>query len=143
MMNAAGRRAALLALLVLSPACGTDMGLSTAPTSTPPATVGVPPAFPAVKRSARIYVALDSSPLPSRYVLYDDGTFVLQYSRANLEYRGTYHEAYGAIAFEWEGWSVAGPWGATGSLSDDALAVRYNLIMQLSDFEDGLYIRAR
>jgi hypothetical protein len=31
----------------------------------------------------------------------------------------------------------------SGSLSDDSLSVRFNLIMQLSDFEDGVYLRTR
>jgi hypothetical protein len=43
------------------------------------------------------------------------------------------------ITFEWEGWSVAGPWGATGTITDGVLTVKYNLIMQLSDFEDAAY----
>jgi hypothetical protein len=78
----------------------------------------------------------------SRFVLYDNGAFVLQYVGRG-EYRGRYAEDKGVITFEWDGWSVAGPWGATGALSDDSLSVRYNLIMQLSDFEDGVYLRAR
>ena len=163
MMNAAVRSGALLALLVLASAC-TDGRLPTAPDSTSnPPPISNPPSppnpptgadpFPAVSRPARVYVAVSrptypihGSPLASRYVLYDDGTFGLQYSSANypfFEYRGTYGEANGHITFEWEGWSVAGPWGATGSLTEDSLTVRYNLIMQLSDFEDGVYIRTK
>jgi hypothetical protein len=64
-------------------------------------------------------VDLNSSPLPSRYLIYDDGTFALQYASA-LEYRGTYRGANAVVTFEWEGWSAA---------------------VQLSDFEDGVYIR--
>jgi hypothetical protein len=160
MMKAAVRSGALLALLVLSSAC-TEL-TPTAPTSTADSTATPPPtsspapgavSFPAVSRPARIYVAvalpwypMHGSPLASRYVLYDDGTFGLQYSSANypfFEYRGRYAEANGHITFEWEGWSVAGPWGAAGSLTEDSLTVRYNLIMQLSDFEDGVYLRTR
>ena len=155
MVNLTVRCGTLVALLALASACG-DVARPTGPTSTPPApttdsTPSSPRAFPAVSRPARIYVAVHSpsypmhgSPLASRYVLYDDGTFALQYSSANypfFEYRGAYREANALITFEWEGWSVAGPWGATGKISDDALAVQYNLIMQLSDFEDGIYIR--
>ena len=163
MINAPVRCGALVALLVLATACA-EVGTPTAPdsTSTPPATSAPPPTsnpagsvanFPAVSRPARVYVAVSSpsypihgSPLASRYVLYDDGTFGLQYSSANypfFEYRGTYKEANAVITFEWEGWSTAGPWGATGSLTEDSLTVRYNLIMQLSDFEDGVYIRTK
>ena len=42
--------------------------------------------------------------------------------------------------FEWEGWNVAGPWGATGTLKGDSLTVQYNEIMQHTDFEDALYV---
>ena len=79
-------------------------------------------------------------------MLYADGTFALQYSSANhpfFEYRGTYKDADGVITFEWEGWNVMGPWGATGSLNGDSLDVRYNFIMQMSDFDDGVYVRER
>ena len=47
------------------------------------------------------------------------------------------------IDFEWEGWSAAGPWGAAGIINGDLLTVQYNLIMQLTDFEDGVYAMAR
>jgi hypothetical protein len=43
------------------------------------------------------------------------------------------------ITFDWEGWSAAGPWGATGSIRGDSLTVEFNLIMQLTDFEDAVY----
>ena len=160
MMITAVRCAALTALLVSATAC-TDATATHCADFTrrrSPARPARPPVrmprrgFPAVSRPARVYVAVDwptypihGSPLASRYVLYDDGTFALQYSSANypfFEYRGTHTEANGLITFNWEGWSSAGPWGATGSLSDDALSVRYNLVMQLSDFEDGVYLRA-
>ena len=138
MTTAAGHCRALLALLVLSTAC--TGGSPTAPA--PDVSNRTPaPAFPAVTRPAQVYVDANSSPAPSRYLLYDDGTFALQYSRLGLEYRGTYRVANGVVTFEWEGGSAAGPWGATGSLNGDALSVRYNLIMQLSDFEDGVYLR--
>jgi hypothetical protein len=76
----------------------------------------------------------------SRYVLYDNGSFELQFS-GGFEYRGTYKQSADTITFAWEGWSVMGPWGATGIMSGDTLDVRYNLVMQLSDFVDGIYIR--
>jgi hypothetical protein len=80
----------------------------------------------------------------SRFVLYDNGAFVLQYpSLGEGGYRGRYTDANGVITFEWEGWSVAGPWGATGTLKGDSLTVQYNLIMQLTDFEDAVYVLMR
>jgi hypothetical protein len=155
-MNFAVRCGALAAVLVLASACA-DPITPTGPT-TPTGTTPSPPTprpgsdFPAVSRPARIYLFASGLSHPvrewtsgSRYVLYDDGTFALQYlqSRVSFEYRGTYTDANGLITFEWEGWSVAGPWAATGSINDDSLTVRYNLIMELSDFEDAVYARTR
>jgi hypothetical protein len=45
----------------------------------------------------------------SRFVLYDNGAFVLEYvSLGELGYRGGYKDANGVLIFGWEGWSVAG-----------------------------------
>jgi hypothetical protein len=139
-----------VALIALASACA-DPVTPTGPTmAARPATVSVE--FPPVSRPARIYLFADAASYPvseitvgSRYVLYDDGTFALQYlrSRGSSEYRGTYKEANGLLTFEWEGWSAAGPWGATALLGDDSLTVRYNLIMELTDFENAVYLRTR
>jgi hypothetical protein len=75
----------------------------------------------------------------SRYVLYPDGTFALQFGGPGLQYRGRYTESNSVIVFDWDGWSTAGPWGATGTLDGDIMTVRYNLVMMLTDFEDGAY----
>jgi hypothetical protein len=76
----------------------------------------------------------------SRFVLYDNGAFVLQYpSIGEGGYPGGYREANGTIVFEWEGWSIAGPWGATAAIKDRSLTVQYNEIMRLTDFEDAVY----
>lgn len=156
MMNAAIRCGALVALLVLANACA-DSPTPAGPT-TPRATVSSAPSpapgsgFPVVSRPARTYLFARELSYPvrewtsgSRYVLYDDGTFALQYLRSAgaFEYRGTYTDANGLITFQWEGWSTAGPWGATGSLSDDSLTVRYNPIMELTDFENAVYLRTQ
>ena len=55
-------------------------------------------------------------------------------------YRGAYTATDSEIVFHWEGWSVAGPWEATGTLTVDMLTVKYNLIMQMTDFEDAVYV---
>jgi hypothetical protein len=75
----------------------------------------------------------------SRFVLYDDGAFVLQYVGLSIEYRGGYTSTNGVIDFKWEGSSSAGSWGATGTLAGDSLTVQYNQIMELSDFENAVY----
>lgn len=82
---------------------------------------------------------LSSYTLASYFVLYDSGAFALVFPTIGVDYRGTYTQVDGVVTFTWEGWSTAGPWGATGMLADGTLSVRYNIIMQLSDFEDAVY----
>jgi len=149
MMKAAIRRGAAVVLLVLVTACTTVApAVPTAPTASnsesgstrAPAPV-VPPGFPAVSRPARLYVAAPPFQMASRYVLYDDGSFALQYASANypfFEYRGTYKEAGDIIRFVWEDCCA---WDATGLLDGDSLSVSYSDRMQHSDFLDGVYVR--
>jgi hypothetical protein len=90
--------------------------------------------------SGELSYPVSNSTKQSRLVLYDNGAFVLQYSSLGEGgYRGGYNDANGVITFEWEGWSSAGAWGATGTLKGDSLTVQYNVIMQLTDFEDAVY----
>jgi hypothetical protein len=86
----------------------------------------------------------------SRYILHKDGSFLLQYDydegneyRRGIQYKGRLTQTNNSVSFTWEGWSVAGPWGATGTLRGDTLTVGYNMIMVLSDFVDGVYLRKR
>ena len=142
-------RLALVSAVGIGAACAD----SRSPTMPSPPTASLPrpePAFPAVTRPARVFsfsrelnYAVSGYTVGSRFVLYDDGGFALQYlqSAGSSEYRGTYVENGRSINFAWEGWSAAGPWGATGELTGDLLAVRYNLIMELSDFENAVYVR--
>jgi hypothetical protein len=142
------RRAAVAVLLLISTACTEKLPAGPSSSNSVPAPVSS--AFPAVVKPARIF-AFDRGlvyyvqvyTMGSRFVLYDDGSFALQYSDfpAGYEYRGRYKEVEGNITFEWEGWSRGGPWGATGSLAANSLTVRYNFIMQMSDFEDAVYRR--
>jgi hypothetical protein len=145
--NAIARFGALAALLALTGACS-DVKMPTAPapvhSQQVPALEPLPP-LPPISRPARVFEFVPSPAHPtsaitetSRYVLYDDGTFALQFNGV-FEYLGTYTEADGVIQFFWEGRSVAGPWGANGTLDGNTLTVRYNIIMQLSDFEDCAY----
>lgn len=92
-----------------------------------------------------IYAFFDSyhGKLRSRYILEDNGTFRLQFSSLNygfFEYPGKYSRTKLQITFEFEGWSSAGPWVALGDLSGATMRVRYNLVMNLSDFIDGDYV---
>lgn len=142
----------LLALAVLTLAgCGGTSALPTFPTGanaqigvTAPTPCSTPNlTFPQVTRPARIYLNPASCPSASRFVLYDDGSFELQYvwSQGSPSYGGTYMEKDGRITFTWQGWSTAGPWGADGTITPTTLSVHFNLVMQMSDFADADYTR--
>ena len=77
----------------------------------------------------------------SFFNLYDDGTFVLEYPAVvgAPEFLGAYTEADGVLTFAWEGWNIAGPWGATGILMGNSLTVNFNGTMQGSDFVSSVY----
>jgi hypothetical protein len=143
----------------LAGACSDNITVPTAPiantTSTPGSccqveVFGVPPPFPPAPRPARIYVdpeprpsSMHGSPVASRYLLFEDGTFALQYASANypfFEYRGTYREVGAVIKFEWEG--CCG-WYATGSVESDSMKVEYSTNMVMSDFINGVYVRQK
>ena len=145
------RSAGLAVLLALVVACG-EPRVPTAPTppfqpAPPIAPAPTPPPvsdFPPVSRPARIYAFDRQASYPvqwytvgSRYVLYDDGTFALQYLTAG-EYRGRNREASATVTFDFDSFSAA---GATAALAGDTLTVRYTLLMSLSDFDDAIYVR--
>jgi len=153
MTHAGLRCGALVTLLILSMACGGSTPTSPTgrnePTPIPSATLP-PPTFPPPSGPSQIFSFDHELAYPvrdytkqSRFVLYDNGAFILQYAICNCggAYRGRYTKANGVITFEWEGWSTAGPWGATATVEGDTLTVRYNVIMVLSDFEDAVYVR--
>ena len=75
----------------------------------------------------------------SRFVLYDNGAFVLQYQISGGQYRGSYTAENGVLNFKFE--SNLGQWTATGRLEGDSLEVKYNRVMHLDDFEDAAYRR--
>jgi len=143
MTNTYVRYGALGALLALSMACS-ERSSPTAPirilsgptpTSPPP-----DPTFPAVRRPARVYVALGA-----RFVFYEDGTFALQYSISNgrlIEYPGTYSVDGTSVTLRFIG-AGQSTWGATGTLTDDSFTVEFNALMQQSDFQDGVFTRDR
>ena len=148
------RRGTVIALVMLVVGCG-DTGPA-APTDArqPPVSAPITPhatSFPPPSGPSRTFVfgrellhPVSGYTSTSRFVLYDNGAFVLQYpSLGEPGYRGGYQQVNSIITFEWEGWNIAGPWGATGTLSGDSLTVRYNEVMQWSDFEDAVYVLMR
>ena len=117
------------------------------PEAPPPAPPPQPGPFPPVSGAALTYLRAAAHTDPrgalSRYVLYEDGTFALQY--VNLpsvgfgEYLGRYSRVNASLTFDFDDWNSAGPWQATGSIHGDSLVVAYNLVMALANFEDGVY----
>jgi len=127
-------------------ACAADSPTITQPAQFPPPipapTPAPAPVFPAPTHSATIYDRVTASSIPgaSRYVVYDDSTFSLQYLSPRFgffEYRGTYSRADSMVTLRFDANSNA--WFASAILKGRSLIVKYNLDMQLSDFEDGLY----
>ncbi len=83
--------------------------------------------------------------LTSRYVIYDDGSFDLQYISEHFgffSYAGTYTESGMVVTLNFhDGNGATGPWVATGTLSGNQMNVKYNLSAGLADFEDAVYVR--
>jgi hypothetical protein len=143
------KRGYVVLLLMLAAACG-GSGATSPSGTTQPSVVTVPPrpTFHPLSGPSRTVVfdhalanRVSDYTIHSRFVLYDNGAFVLQFPTLTVVgdgYRGGSTEVNGAITFEWEGWSVAGPWGATGTLNGNSLTVQYNPTMQGTDFEDAV-----
>jgi len=144
-------RGTLVGLVALSIACGrstptvpTASGQSPAVPS--PAAPPLPTTFPALSGQSRTFIfdhelnrAASDYTKQSRFVLYDNGAFALQYVSLGGEYRGAYTESNGFFTLLWEGGSIPGAWSAAGALKDGSLTVQYNDNMQLSDFENAVY----
>lgn len=130
------------------------------PTTTPPPTAppqtGGPlrpaPPFPTVANATAIYLGPEDlydifsqwheSRLATRFVFFGDSTFELQFSSYRFGFfrypgRVAGSDTVLALKFSEDGES------ATGILRGDSLAVRYPLMMQMSDFLDGVYLRQR
>jgi hypothetical protein len=156
-MNAAVRRGAAVLLIVLSAACGSSG--PTAPTGSNESPVLSSPTqppkinFPPQSGPSRTFVFDRELSYPvrdftrnSRFVLYDNGAFVLQYPSSSLgdgRFPGAYQDANGVIMFlfEFNGRSVGSPWDdATGTLTGDSLTVQYEWNMRMADFEDAVYV---
>lgn len=82
--------------------------------------------------------------LSERYFLREDGTFALDFGHqttTTAEYLGSFSREASNLDLDFDGANSAGEWRATGVLDGDCLAVDYNLVMNLADFEDGAYCR--
>ncbi len=147
-MNTTVRDGAVVILLVLFAACGGSGPTSPTGTNPPPAlqspTPPTPTNFPPVSGPSRTFVFdrelsyhVSDYTRESRFILYDNGAFVLQYpSLVVTEYRGEYKAANSVLGF-W--WVVGDKPGATGSLEGNFLTVRYDLINRIWGSEDAVY----
>ena len=151
--HAIARRSAALAAvasLVLLLACDDDSYGSTptapavrhAPPSTEP-TGSLPVTEPATPGTyERTTLALGR--LDSQIVFESSGAFRLEYGGSGADgfgYPGTYARQGDWYLLDFEGWSTAGPWEAYASFGGKCVDVRFNMVMVLSDFEDGRFCR--
>lgn len=115
------------------------------PTAPEPPTIEGWYLFP-VPAGATAYYRVTPSYLPhaKRYVFYNDSAFAAQYLSpwgSLYDYGGRFVRQDSIIHLYFDNGSVAGSWEARATLSGDSLTVRYNALMSLDDFEDGIFVR--
>lgn len=118
------------------------------PVTTSPGTTSPAAGFPVLAKPGDVYLAVGHpyawiGDLSSRYVLYEDSTFALQYvgPGVSFNYPGRYLLFGSTIMLDWSEFNPLGNWGASGTLNGNTLVVQYNVYMLLSDFVDGTYVR--
>ena len=152
-MNATVRHGAVVVLLVLVAACGNSRPTSptgASPPSERPPQPAPPPQidFPPLSGPSRTFIFDRELSYPvrdftrkSRFVLYDNGAFELQYPPSQYGpglYRGAYQNVDGVIMFlfEFQGRSVDTPWNVRRLPSKgDSFTVQYRESMHHADFE--------
>jgi hypothetical protein len=155
-MNTTIRRNAGVVLLVFSVACGSSEPTSPSgprqPSSLPsPTPSRLPISFPPLSGPSRTFIFDGELSYPvrdftreSRFILYDNGAFGLQYPGLEYVFRGGYQDANGVLMFLFDsstGRNVDEPWDdATGTLKGNLLTVQYDETMRHSDFEDAVYV---
>lgn len=106
---------------------------------------GISTAYPAVTQPASVFEreGLDSFGFRSRFVLYANGRFELQYILIGQEsgsYAGAFSQQGNDFHFTFDARNSAGPWLANGTLDGLRLAITFNHVAGLADFEDGVYV---
>jgi hypothetical protein len=103
----------------------------TAPAPNPPATLGIYD-----RLTPSVFVGT------SRYVLYQDSSFALEYvAGATYRYPGRFTRSDSLVRFNFTVPAASEPWIANAVLRGTVLAIQYNTLMLLSDFENGEYLR--
>jgi hypothetical protein len=74
-----------------------------------------------------------------------NGTFqmILPDGLSLWPWAGRYTRADSVLVFRYNAWSAAGELTARGIVRGDTLVLRYDGIMQMMDFQDGVYVRPR
>ena len=146
MLRLSVRRATVVALMLIAAGCGSN--LPSAPTANvlsgiSPAPAPPAPTSPPLTGPSRVFVFERASGYPvrpytqaSRFVLYENGAFALQYVSLGVDYRGRYTEANGELRLQWADSSSD---AARGVIENTSLAVEYPFVMQMSDFENAVY----
>ena len=144
-MGAVVRCGSIIGLLLVGLACSLA-DRPTAPTAMPPAVTAQPPAPlpqpPGSQRydfSAPLNYAVATYTTTSSYVLGPGRNFALQYPLLGGQYVGTFEQDGNRINFRF---AADGRWDAAGTLDGDSMTVEYNVIMQMSDFDNAIYKRA-
>jgi hypothetical protein len=138
-------RATLVAFTV---ACQDFSSPAAPPPAAPPATP-FPPVLPEIRGPGTTYLEKTSIysrfGYVSRFILYTDGTFALQFTGRGppLEYAGHYTRTDSEVTFDfyWKPWSIS-PAAATASLRGDEMVVSYTEAMGWNDFIGGAYVHA-
>lgn len=118
------------------------------PPTKPDTAVPVRPLLPLFRGDILVYerVTASSSATGSRYVLFPDGSFSVEYLHTDaaqrptwFPYRGYTIRADSLIQFAFNGTNTAGGWAANAAIRGDSLVVDYNNVMEEAGFEDGVY----
>jgi len=104
----------------------------------------VDPGFPAAPPGSTVYGRISPSQGPGsqRYVLHESGRFGLQYFKPQwgfFEYAGSYSRSGSIVSFSFD--ANRPEWTAIASVDGASMAVTYNAMMILDDFENGVYVR--
>jgi hypothetical protein len=75
----------------------------------------------------------------SKFVLYDNGAFYLEYAGISHRYHGVYQQENNRISFDL---NADGRPDASGDRHGELLEVRYSESMHHADFEDAVYRRS-